>query len=232
MCSAEAVAVDERIRVFLLTESRLLGEALARILKKRGEFNVVAASCLAPESCAEIAAARPDVLLADTTLIRAGEIQLLPELKRILPKLKILLVGMDCDKELFLRAVKAGIGGYLLKDASASDVASAIRSVACNEAVCPPLLCLVLFQQIAQEGERGVEGGSLVLQAHHPLGLTRREQQLVEMIGRGLTNKEIASLLNLSEQTIKNHVHRMLRKVGASDRLSVVELCRGEELSA
>ena len=224
--------MEERIRVFLLTESRLLGEALAKILKKRGEFNVVGASCLSPEIATEIASARPDLLLADTVLIRDRQIQLLPELKQILPELKILLVGMDCDKELFLRAVKAGIGGYLLKDASASDVAAAIRSVSNNEAVCPPLLCLALFQQIAQENARTDETAGLVLQAHHPLGLTRREQQLVEMIGRGLTNKEIASLLNLSEQTIKNHVHRILRKVGASDRLSVVELCRGEELSA
>jgi len=60
----------------------------------------------------------------------------------------------------------------------------------------------------------------------HNLGLTRREQQLVQLIGRGLTNKEIASQLNLSEQTIKNHVHRMLQKLGASDRLAAVELCR------
>jgi DNA-binding NarL/FixJ family response regulator len=60
----------------------------------------------------------------------------------------------------------------------------------------------------------------------HNLGLTRREQQLIHMIGRGLTNKEIAVELGLSEQTIKNHVHRMLRKLGANDRLGAVELCR------
>jgi len=60
----------------------------------------------------------------------------------------------------------------------------------------------------------------------HNLGLTRREQQLVQMISNGLTNKEIASQLNLSEQTVKNHIHRMLRKLGAADRLGAVELCR------
>jgi DNA-binding NarL/FixJ family response regulator len=64
------------------------------------------------------------------------------------------------------------------------------------------------------------------------LGLTRREQQLVQMIGLGLTNKEIAAQLNLSEQTVKNHVHRMLRKAGASDRLAVVELCRTQGMMA
>jgi DNA-binding NarL/FixJ family response regulator len=64
------------------------------------------------------------------------------------------------------------------------------------------------------------------------LGLTRREQQLVEMIGRGLTNKEIAQQLNVAEQTIKNHVHRMIRKVGVNDRLAVVDLCRTQGLVA
>ena len=63
------------------------------------------------------------------------------------------------------------------------------------------------------------------------LGLSRREQELVGLIQQGLTNKEIASRLNLSEQTVKNHVHRMLRKVGAQDRLSIVEVCRNEGLS-
>ncbi len=68
--------------------------------------------------------------------------------------------------------------------------------------------------------------------AKQQLGLTRREQQLVEMIGRGLTNKEIAQQLKVAEQTIKNHVHRMLRKVGVSDRLAVVDLCRTQGLAA
>lgn len=62
--------------------------------------------------------------------------------------------------------------------------------------------------------------------------LTRREQQLVEMIGGGLTNKEIANELNLSDQTVKNHIHRILKKLGVSDRLSAVEVCRIQRLSA
>ena len=65
----------------------------------------------------------------------------------------------------------------------------------------------------------------------HELGLTRREQQLVEMISRGFTNKEIATDLSLSEQTVKNHIHRVLRKLGVRDRLAAVEACRTQELS-
>jgi len=131
------------------------------------------------------------------------------------------MIGMEADGELFLRAVREGIAGYLLKDAPAAEVAAAVRSVASSYAVCPQELCQVLFDYVSRQ------------RAHLPnlaikqqLGLTRREQQLVELISRGLTNKEIAVELGLSEQTVKNHIHRVIRKVGVSDRLEAVEMCR------
>jgi two-component system response regulator DevR len=105
----------------------------------------------------------------------------------------------------------------VLKDASSKEVTEAVRAVARGVAVCPGELCLTLFQYVCS----GVS-----FQAGRRLGLTRREQQLVAMIGRGLTNKEIASQLNLSEHTVKNQVHRMLQKVGVNRRLAIVELCR------
>ncbi len=132
----------------------------------------------------------------------------------------MVMIGMDADREVFLRAVRDGIVGFVLKDASAMEVATAVRSVANNEAVCPPGLCLALFESVASRNN----AASFVIR--HNLGLTRREQQLVQMISHGLTNKEIASQLNLSEQTVKNHIHRMLRKLGATDRLGAVEICR------
>jgi DNA-binding NarL/FixJ family response regulator len=133
----------------------------------------------------------------------------------------VVMVGMEANRETFLRAVRDGVVGYVLKDASAVEVAAAVRSVAGDEAVCPPTLCLNLFQYVATQRAQAPS-----FHIKHSLGLTRREQQLVQMISRGLTNKEIASQLNLSEQTVKNHIHRMLRKLGASDRLAAVELCR------
>jgi len=96
-----------------------------------------------------------------------------------------------------------------------------------GEAVCPPSLCLDLFDYVCQQSRLLPN-----FRVKQQLGLTRREQQLVEMIGRGLTNKEIAQQLNVAEQTIKNHVHRMLRKVGVNDRLAVVDLCRTQGLVA
>jgi DNA-binding NarL/FixJ family response regulator len=213
-------AVDS-VQVFILAENRLLREALARILNKKSDIRVVGASAFAPDIVSQIACAAPDVLLSDSAAVALSGLRLVSEVRAAIPGLKVVMIGMDADREVFLRGVSDGIVGYILKDASALDVAASVRAVANGEAVCPPGLCLALFEQVAKQN---------ILSTHfsvnHNLGLTRREQQLVHMISRGLTNKEIASQLNLSEQTVKNHVHRMLRKLGANDRLAAVELCR------
>jgi two-component system, NarL family, response regulator DevR len=220
------VAAVEDVHVFILAENRLLREALTRILKKKSDIDVVGASAFAPQLMEQVTAAAPDVLLSDSVAMSLAEPRLIPEVRAAIPGLKVVMIGMDADRETFLRAVRDGVVGYMLKDASAMEIADAVRCVVDDGAVCPPQLCLALFDLLAQQAR--VPSFHL----RHTLGLTRREQQLVQLIGIGLTNKEIASRLNLSEQTVKNHVHRMLRKVGANDRLSVVELCRTQGISA
>lgn len=208
------------IPVFLLAENRLLREALARILNKKNDLTVVGASTHSTTVTDAIAAVRPRVLLVDP-IDGPASIAFVRTIRESFPELKIVMIGMELDGELFLRAVREGIAGYLLKDATAADVAAAVRSVVNNCAVCPPELCQRLFDYVAQQ-----RTGFPSFFMRQQLGLTRREQQLVEMIGRGFTNKEIAVTLGLSEQTIKNHIHRVLRKVGVRDRLAAVEVCR------
>jgi DNA-binding NarL/FixJ family response regulator len=220
-------ASQETVEVFILAENRLLREALTRILNKKCDIHVVGASGLGPEIPQQIAQLAPDVLLSDSTAVALSELRLISELRAAIPGLKVVMIGMDADRGTFLRTVREGIAGYMLKDASAMEVAAAVRSVANGEGVCPSALCLVLFEEFAKE-----KAQSPHFFVRHGLGLTRREQQLVHMISDGLTNKEIAARLSLSEQTVKNHIHRMLRKLGASDRLSAVELCRQPSATA
>jgi len=208
------------ISVFLLAENRLLREALARILGKKNDIDVVGAASHSPSVLNAIATTSPRVLLFDPPDVRSG-IAFLRVLRETMPGLKVVMIGMELDSELFIPAVREGIAGYMLMDATATEIVAAVRSVMNSGAVCPPELCHALFRYVA--GQRPSFPSFAV---KHQLGLTRREQQLVEMVGRGFTNKEIAQELGLSEQTIKNHIHRMLRKVGASDRLQAVEVCR------
>lgn len=214
---------SENVQVFILAENRLLREALTRILSKKSDIRVVGASAFSPDVVTQIRSAGPEVLLSDSAANALSDLRLISEVRAAIPGLKVVMIGMDADREIFLRAVRDGIVGFVLKDASAMEVAAAVRSVANDEAVCPPGLCMALFERVADESQNA-QPTSFVIR--HSLGLTRREQQLVQMISHGLTNKEIASQLNLSEQTVKNHIHRMLRKLGAADRLGAVELCR------
>jgi len=209
------------VQVFILAENRLLREALARILNKKSDIRVVGSSAFAPDIVDQIANTAPEVLLSDSAALALSDLRLISEVRSAIPGLKVVMIGMDTDREVFLRGVRDGIVGYILKDASAMEVATCVRSVASGEAVCPPALCLTLFEQVAKQSIQPTH-----FSMKHNLGLTRREQQLVHMISRGLTNKEIAAQLNLSEQTVKNHIHRMLRKLGANDRLAAVEICR------
>ncbi|MFY9531258.1 MAG: response regulator transcription factor, partial [Candidatus Acidiferrales bacterium] len=136
---------------------------------------------------------------------------------------KTVLIGMDKDSRLFLETVRRGVMGYLLKDASAVDVVAAVRTIAQGEVVCPPCLCRFLFEYVARQVTEMPSS-----RVRTQIGLTRREQQLVPLIARGFTNKEIAAHFNLSEQTVKNHIHNILHKVGVEDRLSVLHVYRAQ----
>ncbi|TAM84192.1 MAG: response regulator transcription factor [Acidobacteria bacterium] len=210
--------MSAQVNIFLLAQNRLLLEALARILQKRAEFSVVHATAYSSECVNIINDLDSELLVIDSSVADAFGFQVVQDTLGSVDGLKALMIGMEEDEETFLKAVSAGASGYVLKDASAMDVVAAIRAIARDEAVCPPRLCRSLFRYVA-----GTCSGLPNMRVKSQLGLTRRQQQLVPLIAQGLTNKEIALQLNLSEQTIKNHVHRMLQKVGADDRLSVVE---------
>lgn len=209
--------MGQNISVCILSDNRLFRESLGRILTKRGDFEIAFSHGVSEIACEEPIDCNADVIVLDSVefLMRNGS--LWKPRKESGDRVKVLLVAMDEDEQLFLRAVRAGALGFVPKDASALDVVAAVRSVARGEAVCPPRFCKLLFDFVARQVIE-LPNSSVKLQ----LGLTRREQQLVPMIGRGLTNKEIAQQLNLSEQTIKNHIHRILHKVGVENRLGIV----------
>ena len=208
-------------QLYLLAENRLFREALTRILTKKADIRVAGAAAPSPDALAQLDDLKPDILLSDSAALVAAHCPVLPQLRKHLPEMKVIMIGMDADPELLLLSIREGVAGYVLKDASAAEVASAVRAVVNDEAVCPGSMLHCLFDALSR---RKPEPPTALVKRE--LGLSRREQQLTQMIGDGLTNKEIDAQLNLSEQTVKNHVHRMLRKVGATDRLTIVERWR------
>ena len=208
-------------RVFLLAQNRLLREALTRILSKKSDLLVAGTSALSSVAVEEIVRSSPSVLVMDSFASSIAHLEFIRDVQGALIGLKVVMIGMEEDEQTFIQAVREGAMGYVLKDATALEVVAAVRAVANGSAVCPQQLCASLFHYVARQWRQVPN-----FQVKASLGLTNREQQLVSLIGRGLTNKEIASELQLAEQTVRNHVHRMLRKVGANDRFSVVEICR------
>jgi DNA-binding NarL/FixJ family response regulator len=217
--TAHKTELSGSIGVFIVAENRLLREALTRVLQRDNRIRVVSAVAFASETVKQIAQAKPHVLILDPTGFESSSVQVVVEAIREVPSLKVVLIGMDADDVTFLRWVRAGIAGYLLKNASANEVVVAVNSTARGRAVCPPELCLMLFNWVARQ-EIPISNLNGKLQ----LGLTRREVQILHIISCGLSNKEIAIQLNLSEQTVKNHVHRLLHKLGAANRQAALEI--------
>jgi DNA-binding NarL/FixJ family response regulator len=214
------------LKLFLLVENRLLREALAGIVRKQPDFCVVGVDRYAPSIENQFAESGCDILVADHASATTFPTTFIADSLALGPSMKVILLGMEDDPEIFLQAIRAGVCGYLLGDASAEETLAAVRRVAQGEAVCPPRLCLQLFQFVAREAQKG----SLVLNQRvcARLGLTPRQQQLVSFLARGLTNKEIAVNLNLSEFTVKNHVHRIMRQLNAESRYAAVQtVCEG-----
>ncbi len=206
------------IRVYLLIENRLLREALERILRKRASFQVVGSSGKEECSPQRVLESQCEVMVLDFFDASWLEVHLPPKAGHV-SALKLLLIGMSDDSEQFLAAVRGGVTGYLMKDASVSEVIAAVRSILRGEAACPPELCRYLFQYVSQMPQ----GKSVATKEGRP-ELTLRQRQLVELVAKGLTNKEIASQLNLSQYTVKNHVRRIMKHVDAGSRGQAVEM--------
>jgi len=214
------------LKLFLIVENRLLREALAGIVRKQPDFSVVGVDRYTPSIEKQFVETGCDILVADHASATIFPTTFITNSLSLAPGMRVVLLGMEDDPEIFLQAVRAGVCGYLLGDATAEETLAAVRRVAQGEAVCPPRLCLHLFQFVSREAQKGY----LVLNQRvcAKLGLTPRQQQLVSFLARGLTNKEIAANLNLSEYTVKNHVHRIMRQLNAESRYAAVQtVCEG-----
>jgi two-component system, NarL family, response regulator DevR len=210
---------ESAVSVFLLAENRLLREALIRLLSKKDDILIVGSGVYSAQVLAQILSAAPQVLVIDSVSKALWRDRLMRGLQDSKPETKVLMIGMEADEGTFLRMITEGVLGYVLSDASAADVWRAIRCVATGEAVCPPSLSVALFRFVAAAQNSIARIGLQRGQDFSP-----RQLQLAQLIRQGLSNKELAAQLNLSEQTVKNHVHRMLRKVGAPDRATMAEL--------
>lgn len=222
---------EHKPRVLVAAENRLLREALSRMLSKGGEIEVLGGATAGPVQRDVRQAVGPplpatvpedaEILLLSSKGNLDQDLDAIRKIRSASPDVLILLIDVTGDEATFLQCIRAGVRGYLPSEASAEDVVEAVLAVHAGKAVCPGALCATLFRYIEHEATCFPSAS-----VHQRMGLTRREQQLIPLVAEGLTNKEIANHFFLSEQTVKNHLYRMKQKIGADDRLSIVQMCR------
>jgi DNA-binding NarL/FixJ family response regulator len=213
--------------VFLATENRLLRDTLARLLRKQSGIRVAGMGAGVENIFGQLAESACDTVLTDFSPGSSNGL-LLHNLREETPPLKIILIGMEDDPDTFLKAIHLGASGYVLKDASALEIVAAIRRVGRGEAVCPPNLCMVLIEYVWSEQRRIAQSPRKTKACDSRL--THRQVQLMNLVASGLSNKEIATTLNLSQFTVKNHLRRVMRQVDATNRYDAVELIRASGL--
>ena len=216
-------ASESPIKIYVLEQNRLLREVFVQLLRKRSSLTVVGDSDDCSKAYGELTAIQCDVLLLNSLEI-LQVIRQKAETAECLKQTKLLLFGMKEDPECFLQAVRLGASGYLLNEASSTEIIAAVRGVAQGEAICPPKLCKSLFDHLSKTF-------LLTSEKAEPRGrsasdLTRRQRQLMALVATGMTNKEIASSLQLSEFTVKNHIRRIMAHLQADSRHAAVDAIR------
>jgi DNA-binding NarL/FixJ family response regulator len=223
MIATGSTKLSPEVSVYLLAENRLLRDTLARLLRKRSEINVVGVGRSSELPKDEIFASNCDVVLMDSFENEGCSLFLEAFLEHD-SGLKVLLFGMNDDPETFVKAVHLGICGYLLKEASAAEIVAAVLAAAHGNATCPSSLCMALIQYLSKTRRGKVDATEAPCAS--PKTLTPRQLQLVRLVAEGLTNKEIAANLNLSQFTVKNHLRRVMRQVDAVSRHDAVDAVR------
>src|SRR5437016_3896343 len=226
MGAGTQIPIQPCVNVFLVCENRLLREGLLHFFRKIPDLSIVGHTDSPEHLLLQSGQSLCDVMLTDSlrTAQLANRDSNCGEVETEEANPRIVLFGMNDDPELFLEAVAAGVTAYLLKTASATDVINAVRSVVRGDAICTPRLCFALFQQAARQNRQ--LKALQELGSARKLGLTRRQKQLMALLSEDLTNKEIAARLNLSEFTVKNHVHRIMKQLDVNNRYEAVERIR------
>jgi DNA-binding NarL/FixJ family response regulator len=198
------------IRVLIVDDQALFREALRTLLALRSELEVVGEAGNGWEALTRAAETRPDVVLMDMKMPGLDGVGAIRRLRVQSPDAKVVVLTTFDDDELVFEGLRAGAAGYLLKDASAERLLEAILAVASGQSFLQPAVAAKVVAEFSRLSTRPAESVDKLL--------SERELEVLRMLARGASNKEIASALFLAEGTIKNHITNVLTKLGVTDR--------------
>jgi two-component system, NarL family, nitrate/nitrite response regulator NarL len=203
------------IRIIVVADVRLYREGLAGRLASRPELAVVGSAGHRDEALALLATAEPHVVVLDMAM--RDSLQAVRAIRSQDPTIRIVAFAVDESEGNISACAEAGVAGYVPCEGSTDDLVETIRSCTRGELICSPRIAAMLFRRLCSLAGGGIErtGGSSLIEG---CPLTGREQQVVELIDAGLSNKEIAQQLNIEVATVKNHVHNILEKLQVTTR--------------
>jgi two-component system nitrate/nitrite response regulator NarL len=200
------------VRVLVASDVRLYRDGLVWSISATARIHVDGSADSGPAALARLEGSRVNVLLVDMSM--EGALKLIHAVRVSYPEVHIVAYTVGMDDQSVLQCIEAGAAGYVSRDASVDDLVGTVESVARGEARCTPRLAASLFRRVAALA--GSEQADT-----EPAGLTQRELQIVQLLDRGLSNREIASELGIGVATAKNHVHHILEKLRVSRRSQV-----------
>jgi two-component system response regulator DevR len=202
------------LKVFLVDDHEMVRRGVADLLEEEADLSVIGQASSVAEAMARIPALNPDLVLLDVRLPDGNGIELCRELRSKLPELNCLMLTSYTDEEAMMDAILAGAGGYVIKDIKGMELVSAVRTVGSGQSLLDNRAAAALMDRLRS----GVEKSGPVA------GLSDQERTLLDLIGEGLTNRQIAERMFLAEKTVKNYVSRMLAKLGLQRRTQAAVL--------
>ena len=197
-----------RIRVFLLDDHEVVRRGLAELLSMEPDIEVVGESGTAHDAGTRINATRPDVAVLDVRLPDGSGVEVCRDIRNENPQIYALMLTSYADDEALFDSIMAGASGYCLKDIRGHDLVGAIRNVASGRSLLDPVATARVLARLRGSNEPD----------ERLTNLTAQERRILDLIGEGLTNRQIGDRLHLAEKTVKNYVSSLLAKLGMERR--------------
>jgi DNA-binding NarL/FixJ family response regulator len=215
----------EPIRVLVVDDHALFRRGLEMVLQQEADVEVVGEAGDGGQAVQKAIETAPDIVLMDVRMPKGSGIEACRAIKDAVPSAKIIMLTISDEEADLYEAIKAGATGYLLKEISIEEVASAIRAVQNGQSLISPSMASKLLTEFATMVKRSDEKEQVLTPR-----LTDREMEVLRLVARGLNNRDIAKELFISENTVKNHVRNILEKLQLHSRMEAVVYAVREKL--
>ena len=203
-----------KLRVFVVDDHEMVRRGVTDLLNEADDLTVVGQASTVAQALARVPAMRPDVAVLDVRLPDGSGVELCRELLSRFPELRCLMLTSFPEEQAMMEAFLAGAAGFVIKDITGTDLVAAVRTVGTGRSLLDPRAAAALFERLRTPAP---PAGPLA-------GLTEQEHTTLELIGEGLTNRQIAGRMFVAEKTVKNYVSHVLTKLGMTSRTQVAVL--------